>query len=330
MKVLVITPAWPTPEHPERVPFIVRQVDALRRSGVDIHIFSFQGGFHPWNYLRAWLKLRRCLRACNYDLLHTHFGQSGLLAISPIGCPLVVTYHGSDLNGCFGPRATLSGFILQKVSQLVALKAREIIVVAEYLARFLPRNKTYHVIPCGVDLDLLRPVPRSEARKELGLSADRRYILFASGIQNNPIKRFALANEVISQLPDHYNAELLAVIGVPPVQIPFYLSAADVLLLTSVCEGSPTIVKEALACNLPVVSVDVGDVRELIGTVEGCIVCDDHRPQTLAAAVAKVLDAPAPFSGRTAVWDLDENLLARKILEVYNRALSSGRDVADS
>jgi glycosyltransferase involved in cell wall biosynthesis len=116
--------------------------------------------------------------------------------------------------------------------------------------------------------------------------------------------------------------ELLVVENEPPDKMPLYMNAADVLLLTSSREGSPNVVKEALACNLPVVAVDVGDVRERLGQVDGCIVTADDHPQTIAAALQKVIQLGERVAGRDAVRHLDIRTTTRQIINVYHQALN--------
>jgi teichuronic acid biosynthesis glycosyltransferase TuaC len=322
LRVLVITSEWPTPERPDNVPFLVREVEALRQLQVQLDVFPFRGAMHPANYFAAWKKLQSLLGQKKYDLLHAQFGQSGLLAILPKRLPFVVTYQGSDLNGVYSAdgRLTLSGFMLRKASQLVAWRADEIILVSRYLSRFLP-SKRYHVIPGGIDLEVFRPIPKENARKELGLTSDCQYVLFAGG-RDNPIKRFPLAHEAVARLPKSLPAEILLANGIPPEKMPFYINAADVLLLTSNREGSPNVVKEALACNLPVVSVDVGDVRDRLSEVQGCVICENDDPDTIAAGLRTVLRSHLPIHGRESVHELSLKSTAKKIMNVYQAALS--------
>src|SRR5262245_35012549 len=139
MYILLITSEWPTQQRPEWVPFLVQQVQALRRAGVQVDVFPFRGAKNPFNYLQAYYQVRRCLRRKSYDLIHAHFGQSGILAF-PKSVPLVVTFHGSDLEGIVGPkgRYTFSGRVLRFLSKRIASLADEIIVVSESLAKHLP------------------------------------------------------------------------------------------------------------------------------------------------------------------------------------------------
>lgn len=315
----MVTSEWPTQEHPEWVPFLVDQVEQLRCAGIRLDVFSFRGAMRPHRYLLAWVKLQRRLKAGEWDLLHAQFGQAGLLALWPKPYPLVVTFHGSDLNGFTNSngRLTVMGALLRRISQAVSLHAEECILVSEQLAVALP-EKRYHVIPCGIDLERFKPSDQKDARRELGLALDRQYVLF-TGAPENPIKRYNLARSAADLVGEP--AELLTIRDVPHDQMPQVINAADVLLLTSTREGSPTVVKEALACNLPVVSVDVGDVRKRLEGVEGCVVCEDDRPETIAAAIRRTLDRQTPIDGRPAVMDLDGARLAQHIIQVYQKAI---------
>ena len=320
LKVLVITSEWPTPEIPYSGVFVQRQVESLRNKGIEVDIFHFRGGRRPANYLKAWRIVREKLSAKQYDLVHAQWGQSALLAL-PKRLPLVITFRGSDLEGIVGPagKYTAASRVLRWVSRLMALAADQIIVVSKRLAQKLP-DRGFQVIPTGVDLDLFKPIEKVEARRLLKLDAHRKFILFAGSI-DNPVKRYELAKSAVEILNDRIEAELLVPSGVPHELMPVYMSACDVLLLTSVHEGSPNVVKEALACNLRVVSVDVGDVRERIGAVEGCAISVDDSPVEVARALEKVLSETRVFDGRSQVEDLDESLIADRVKSVYEDAL---------
>jgi glycosyltransferase involved in cell wall biosynthesis len=321
MNVLMITSEWPTAETPHVVPFIVRQVRSLRDAGVDVEVFPFRGGKNPLNYYRAWRRARKVLSSRPFDLVHAQWGQSGLLAL-PKHLPLVVTFRGDDLEGIIGQngRQTLRGRVLQNISRMVARSADQVIVVSDRLSRSLPRSD-YQVIPSGLDLDLFRPIPQSEARQRLGLHPNRCYVLFA-GASENPRKRYDLAKQAVDRLAKDMDVELLTANHVPHAQIPDYMNASDVLLLVSLHEGSPNVVKEALACNLPVVSTDVGDVRKRIEGMPGCQILEEASPEAVAAALRKVLSDHIRPNSRPAVMELDEKLLTQKVIGGYRQALS--------
>jgi glycosyltransferase involved in cell wall biosynthesis len=321
LRVLTVTNTWPTPGCPRTTVFIKRQVEFLRAAGVRVDVFYFDGERRPLRYAQAWARLHLILTRRRYDLVHAQFGQNGLIAL-PKRVPLVVTFRGSDLLGIIGPRGrnTLAGRLLQRISRGVARRADAVVVVAESMKRALPRGVEASVIPSGLDLELLRPHPREDARRRLGLPLDRKLVLFAAN-PDLPRKRHALARQAVSLVRDRLPVDLVVAWGVSHADIPIYMSACDALVLTSVHEGSPNVVKEALACNLPVVSVAVGDVPERLRGIEGCELCADDRPETVAAALERVLRRGRRIAGRVSVQQLDEKLLAQQMIQIYHAAL---------
>jgi glycosyltransferase involved in cell wall biosynthesis len=276
------------------------------------------------NYLKAWTRLPRKYRLSEqFDLVDPQFGQSGLVAL-PSPLPLVVTFHGSDIQGFVDGDGTptLRGRFLRRLSRIVARSATQNVVVAEHLARNLPPSATYTVIPCGIDLEQFRPISADDARRRLGLPRDRMLVLFPANPEN-PIKRYQLAKSTMDLVSREINADLLVVCNAPHEQMPLYMNASDALLLTSRHEGSPTVIKEALACNLPVVSVDVGDVRQRLQGIGGCRVCGDDDPQTIAGALAEVLGKGRRIEGRKAVSHLDLRHTTEQIMDVYHKALDT-------
>ena len=319
LRVLMITSEWPNTGHPERGRFIVQQVEFLRRAGVEVEVFPFRGAMNPLNYLRAWRQAQSRLRRGSFDFVHAQFGQSGILACVPKRRPLVVTYRGDDLEGIVSSngRYTRSGQMLRLISRLVALRADAVIVVSQHLKRYLTRRDCF-VIPSGLDLDLFRPLPQIEARRCLGWQLDGRLVLFV-GDPDETRKRYTLAQQAVALTGI---ANLVVAWGVAHDLIPLYMNACDALVLTSMHEGSPNAVKEALACNLPVVSVDVGDVRQRLAGVEGCVVCADDRPETIAMALRLTLERGQRIAGRVAVHDLDERLLTQRVVRIYHAVLN--------
>ena len=321
IRVLAVTSEWPTPENPAAVPFLTRQIDGIRRAGVDVDVEHFRGATNPRNYARARRRIRRRLRQHQYDIVHAHFGQAGL-AVVPVSMPLVVTFYGSDLEGIIGSRGkySLRGRVLAPLSRVIARLADEVIVVSESLARRLPRRVRYTVIPTAVDLDVFKPGSKAEARRLLELPADHKLVLFA-GRPEVAVKRYPLARAAVDTLTSSVYVDLLTISGLPLSEVATYMRACDALLLTSRHEGSPTVVKEALACNLPVVSVDVGDVKETLGTAPGCIVVDDDLPGTLSEALGRVLDDPPEAGTFPSVDQLDQSVQSARVVEVYEALL---------
>ena len=315
-RVLMITSEWPTEGSPNDVPFLVRQVAFLRQAGVDVDVFHFRGGKNPLNYLRAWIAARNKLRRNHYDLIHAQFGQSALLAL-PKRLPLVITVRGDDVEGIVGRtgRYTLAGYILRIITRRVANWSDALIVVAPHLKRHFS-HLTAEVIPSGLDLDLFSPTSKTEARQKLGLSLSKHLVLFV-GNPEDPRKRFGLAKDAVAQLDPTLDVALIVAWNVRHSDVPMFMNACDALVFTSMHEGSPNVVKEALACNLPVVSVIVGDVPDRLLGVDGCGVCANDRPATLAAALTQVLKRSTRPATRMAVLGLDELLLTQRVINIY-------------
>ena len=326
IRVLMITSEWPAPASaPRTTHFIKRQADFLQAAGVAVDVFHFKAAKNPWNYFKAWVRVRRRLARNDYDLVHAQWGQSGLLAL-PKRLPLVVTLRGDDAAGIVGRdlKVTPAGRVLRFLTHRVSRAADEVILVSEHMRAFLHPSVRTHVIPSGLDFSLFRPIPRDEARQQLGLNNDKPLVLFV-GRPETPRKRYPLAKQAVEILNRTMPCELVVAWGVPHAEIPLYLNACDALVFTSMQEGSPNAVKEALACNLPVVSVPVGDVEARLRGVEGCELCADDRPETIAAALERVLRRGGRAAGRKAVKHLDERLTSQQVIEVYRSALGASR-----
>src|SRR6266566_5873992 len=326
IRVLMITSDWPDlASWGGTATFISRQVDFLRAAGVTVDVFRFHGGGNPVRYASAWLGVQRRLRRERYDLVHAQFGQSGLLAL-PKRVPLVVTFRGDDLAGVLSNatgRLTAWGRLLPLLSRAVARRADATIVVSAHMKNFLHRQAQPHVIPSGLDLARFRLIPQAEARRHLGLPADRRLVLFV-GNPTSSRKRYDLACQAVEIVKRSLPAELVLGWAVPHEQIPYFMNACDALVFTSRQEGSPNVVKEALACNLPVVSVAIGDVPERLRDLAGCEVSADDRPETIAAALLRALSRGQRIAGRERMLELDEHLITERVIGVYRSVLAHG------
>lgn len=323
LHILMITSDFPTPGRPRTTHFVKRQADFLSAAGVHVDVLHFQGEKKLQNYAAGWLEARRRLRAGSYDLVHAQFGQSGLLAL-PKRIPLVVTLRGSDLLGTVDDatgRYTWKGVWLQRATRYVARRADAVIVVSRHMLPLLDTRAPVHVIPSGLDLEQFRPASRDGARQRLGFGADERLVLFV-GRPTQARKRNALAKQAVALLDRRLRARLVVAWGVMHADMPDYMNACDALICTSMQEGSPNVVKEALACDLPVVSVPVGDVAGRLAGVAGCELAADDRPETIAAALEQVLRRGARCDGRAAVRHLDERLLTERVIEIYETALA--------
>jgi teichuronic acid biosynthesis glycosyltransferase TuaC len=317
IRVLMVTSDWLWNSWGGPAVFIARQAEFLRREGVDVDLFPFRGARDPRNYLAAWKEVHRRLERGGYDLVHAQFGQSGVTAL-PKTVPLVVTFRGDDLEGIIGEngRYIPSGWLLRFISRTVARRADAAIVVSEHMKQYLPRSVAAHVMPSGIDLELFRPEPRDAVRRRLGLPLDQRLVLFV-GNPGLARKRHALAQAAVDVVSRSIPTRLIVGWEMPHQQIAELMNACDALVLTSMQEGSPNSVKEALACNLPVVSVAVGDVARRLEGIAGCELCLDDRADTIAAALTRVLGRGERINGRSAVKHLDEQLLTQQLIGIY-------------
>lgn len=327
MRVLVLTAMYPSQKNPTSGTFVQEQVESLRREGADVEVMAFEGARSFRNYLRAGTALRRHLRTNDYDVIHAHYGLVGLPARMQTKCPIVLTYHGSDILGEVGPRGyTAAGRLKVVLCKLLGLLVDERIVVASAL-----RNRMWPstVIPMGVDMDMFQPADRLESRRQLGLREDRRYVLFVAS-PSNACKRYDIATAAIASLGDtEPPVELLPVHGVSHDLVPAYMNAGDALILTSDHEASPCVIKEALACNLPIVAVDVGDVRERLAGVDGCHIAD-RNAEALAEKLTLALAAGRSTVGREKVREVSLEVTARNTMEVLARAARRKRGRASA
>ncbi|MCD6291575.1 MAG: glycosyltransferase [Anaerolineae bacterium] len=311
MRVLLVTNMYPTPDRPAAGVFVAEQVASLRKLGVDFDVLYVDGRRSTWNYLWGPFRLWAQMRRARYDLIHAHYVFSGLIARLQWGRPLVLTHPGI---------AVLTGWTAP-LCRLASRWANEVIVVSEAMRRALAPIPS-HVIPCGVDMKMFRPGDQAAARARLGLEPHRPLVLFAGDLR--PEKRYPLAQAAVARLrATGVDAELVTLTGQPHDRVPLYMQACDALILTSTHEGSPMVVKEAMACNLPVVSVDVGDVAEVVGNTEGCVITTAD-PDALAAGLREAL-AHGRTDGRAAVERFDMDRIARRILSVYQSAVEASR-----
>ena len=184
-----------------------------------------------------------------------------------------------------------------------------------------------HEISTGVDLSLFKPCSKQEARKIVGLPIDQKIILFI-GNPINPIKRHSLAQQAVSLISDEMpNIKLKVCHNVSPESMPNYFNAADILIITSAHEGASMTAIEALACNVPIVSVDVGHIRQYVESIDGCSVCADDRPETIASELKRVIKDKKRINGREVVKDMDEALIAKRVIDVYEQVLNCNQNM---
>ena len=244
----------------------------------------------------------------NPDIVHAHYGFSGLLANLQRKVPVITTFHGSDINLITN----------RPFSVLTSLLSKSSIFISQKLSRKLIIKGRSAIIPSGVDLDLFFPVDKVESRKQLGLPIHEKLVLFAGSFDNR-IKNYPLAKAATDSLN---NVRLIEMKGYKRKEVALLMNACDVALLTSIHEGSPQFIKEALACNRPIVSTDVGDVRILMENVEGCFIAKPDSVD-IAGKISQAMHFENAPNGRQRIIDLglELNTIAAKIIDVYHSVL---------
>ena len=296
-----------------------RQISALRDIGVRVSTFDIGTSHSPLRLWRKWRELRGVVRDSRPDMVHARYGT--LVAVLSVcsGVPAVITFAGSDLLPGAGI-SRLRTYLGICLSNLAALRARKIICVSNQLRQALWWSRRVAVvIPDGVNLVAFSPEPREVARRRLGWRVEPEVVLLDA--LRDPInKGLDIAREAMAMVrKKRPQAELRVVSGVLPQEMPTYYNAADVLLCASRQEGSPNVVKEALACNLPVVSTCVGDVADRLAGVEPSRLVQREARQ-IAESLVDILSQRRRSNGRRKVLTLNLEDTARRVLEVY-RAL---------
>lgn len=291
-------------------PFVVEQVDALRHLGIDVDFYGIHGK-GIFGYLSNRSALMSKIREYHPDLIHAHYGLSGLLANLQRIVPVVTTYHGSDIHSK-GLNLFLSRFSIR-------LSAFNIFVSPDLFSIAGIGGGGHCVLPCGIDAETFVPIERSVARKKFAWDLDKKYILFA-GAFANPVKNSPLAKEATALIPD---AELVELKGFNREQVNLAMNAANCLLLTSHREGSPQVIKEAMACGTPIVSVDVGDVKELTTGIEGCYITS-YDINDIVRNLNHALSFDGKILSRERLFQrmLTNNQIAKKIHTIYQEILS--------
>jgi glycosyltransferase involved in cell wall biosynthesis len=327
ISVLAVTNMYPTAETPAAGTFIERQIEGLRRAGeVDVevlHIDRLGRGMAVYRGLAE--RIRGEIDRSAPDLVHVMYGGvlADVVTRAAGAVPTVVSFCGSDLLG--EPADSIARRVAIRfgvaASRRAARRALGIVVKSRNLRDALPEGtdpRRVWTIPNGVDLQRFHPMDADECRARLGWNGppERLHVLFPSH-PGHPRKRYPLALAAVDRLhASGRDVELHTLGAVPHPEIPVWINASDCVLLTSTHEGSPNIVKEALACDRAVVAVDVGDVAERLERIDGCFVTGPTTRE-LSLALDEVRERGGRIDGRSRVRDLSIERVARRLLEVY-------------
>lgn len=312
--------------------FVQSQYDSLVAEGLDMQLYPVTG--HGYKaFLQHLCALRQVIKTWKPDVVHAHYSTFGILvSLSMIGMchkpKTVVSILGSFPSHSLKWRYVR--FFVKHIWDKTITKSKR---TADQLGFELP------VIPNGVNTDVFHPMDQEEARKQVGFEKGKKYVVWCSNPERTE-KNWTLAQRTV----ELYNAQctihnaqciLVPVFNKTPQEVATYMNAADVMLLTSMSEGSPNVIKEALACNCPIVTTDVGDVHERLDGVEGCYVIPADGTPTYgnqgvgewfekdATQLAGCLEKAIAFGKRTKGYErimIDQitvNNIAKKILVIY-------------
>jgi glycosyltransferase involved in cell wall biosynthesis len=289
-------------------PFIKEQAESLERLGVMIDYYPILGQ-GLCGYLKNLFPLMKKIESYAPDLIHAHYGLSGLLASIQRKISVVTTFHGSDVN----MRKNLI------FSFFASIFSRQNIFVHPAHLKKLKRYSNSNVVPCGIDFNRFYPQDKGEARRKSGLKKEKFYGLFSSGFTKK-VKNFNLAKKAVGYSKS--DIQMIELSGYSRTEVRNLLNAVDFLLMTSISEGSPQIIKEAMACNCPIVTTDVGDVRKIIGPTVGCFITS-YSPRDIGQNMDKVIQIGKRTNGRKRMKQLGYDLesVGREVLSIYHTML---------
>lgn len=334
MKILIVTNMYPTPEAPWLGAFVREQELSLRGLGIDVEVAAHIGRDSRWNYARALPHLVTRIRRGGFDLVHTHHTYSTLVAmaarrLASSRIPIIETFHESEI---FDRGTRLREDALRRLRHWRGPKAwalRHADFVIPVQRDMLPRvlgaaasRVRSRVIPAGIDLSLFKPEPVAAARQRLGWDPNQLIVFFPCD-PAKPEKRADLARAAFELFArEHPHARLVAAGSIPYARMPDHIKSADIILHPTDFEASPTVIKESVACERPVVATDTGDIRECFGDLAGVLICDWTAPD-IARKLSAAIAAPRPYGGHERVIDLQLGLdqVAQRLAAVYLEVL---------
>ena len=304
-------------------PFVEEQVDSLNTIGAEVVRYPHRA-HGILNYIKEIWHIRQAVRYERPNVIHAHFGLTGLAAtLAAIGLriPVVITYHGCDINDA--KIRPFSQFAMRLADWNIFVSCQQMINAFgdENKAK---KNSKWCILPCGVNIDTFDHSNVNEEWFNQNFLA-KKYVLFA-GSFDSVVKNSILAKQAVEVYNSNYPdapLELLELRGYTRDEVVALMYKCNTLLLTSIREGSPQVVKEAMACGCPIVSVDVGDVKERLTGLDGCYVATSRTPEELAQLLEKSISF-GRTKGREQLLDagLDNVQIAEKLLSIYTKLIS--------
>ncbi|MCB2218690.1 MAG: glycosyltransferase [Desulfobulbaceae bacterium] len=325
--------AWTHTFPPEKLSsgvFMYELANEVHKQGIDLDLLYIGKLKTPFDFIRNYRSLKG--KVANYDIVHAQYGSGcGFLTSKLPGKIKFLTIRGSDWYGaeCGSLKLRSHSFLAKKLTrhslkhyhQINVMSERTLLDVRDYSE--CSSNKLV-CLPDGIDLSIFFPMSKLKAREQLGFSGDHsRWVLFSTVSINNPIKRFKLAQKAVDYTKKYFpNLKLQIMTQIDRKNVPLFINASDVILLTSTHEGWPNIIKEGLACNIPFVSTDVSDLHLIAKKENNCYVVEDD-PLALADALKKVLSNEEENNLRYHVEKMDIKNVAHFLIDQYKKHVSS-------
>lgn len=291
-------------------PFVKEQVNSLKKLGIEVDycLIKSKGVL---GYLKSYLAYFKKVWHSDYDLVHAHYGYSGFLASLQWFKPVVITFHGSDV---YIPASRV-------ISKLALGFSKYSIFVHENMVQKMGAKRNFSIISCGVNTTFFHPLSKNECRNKLGFDSDKKYILFSSNFEDKN-KNYPLAKKAVDLL--NFKVELIELKNFSPNEVNLLMNAVDLVLVTSLHESGPLVVKEALSCNCPVVSTNVGDAKATIGDVKGCYITN-FDAYNIAENIKIVFNSNQRIDGKNRISDLEltSEIVAEKISNIYKLITTS-------
>ena len=301
------------------------QLESLLNEGLFIKVFTInEKGFT--GYFKSIFQLKKILNSNDFDILHAHYGFSAIVAFfTKKKQKLIVSFMGDDIVGSNKQDGSIkkSSLILARFNIIMSKLFYDYTIVKsqEMFSRF--SHKKVALIPNGVDLNKFKIIDKSKSRVKLNIEKNKKAVIFVSDPKRAE-KNYFLAQKAIKNLNDN-TVELLTVFGVAHLMLPYYYNAANLLLMTSYHEGSPNVIKEAMACNCPIVSTNVGDVDWIINGTNGCFLTSFNETDVVEKIklALKFSEEKDRTNGRQKIIDkkLDSKLIAKEIINIYKKIL---------
>lgn len=337
MKVLVLTNNYPTSEHSFYGIFVREQVESLRKAGISVDVFFINGRENRLDYFKAIAGLSDKLRSNHYDIVHAHHTYCiyPLLFAKMLRSTkfrLVLTFHEAEVYKPYGlipsDADCIGKLVYLRWPKKIALKNADLVIsVEDKLAGKSGFKEKVVILPCGVDLNLFQPKDKTRCRVKLALPIHKKIVLFPASPCRRTQKGFDLLEKALT-LMQREDITLITGGKIAHENMTYYMCAADAVVQTSRFEASPMVIKEAMACNMPIISTDVGDTRRVIGDTEGCYICE-RNAEDIAEKIDKALEFNARTKGRDRIIALGLGLheISRKIIEVYKELVKEDREV---